>query len=88
LSPVVGEPDSAEIFEVAEILEGIEGDVDLAIDVVVALLHFRFEDADDGESDAVEADALAERIAAAEELGLGFRADDGDMGAILRRPDR
>ena len=32
---------------------------------------------------AVEADVFAQRPAAGEELGLGLRADDADVGALL-----
>ena len=48
-----------------------------------ALLHFGREDADDGEEYAVEANALAHRPCAGEELGLRFRTDHADMGALL-----
>src|ERR1700744_378833 len=80
---MVGEPDAAQVFEVAKILEGVEGDVHLAVDVVIALLHFGLEDADDGEATAIEADALADRIAATEEFGLRLGSDNGNVSAVL-----
>jgi hypothetical protein len=51
--------------------------------LVVVLLHLGYQHADDGEDDAVEADGLADRPAAAEELGFGFRGDDANVGALL-----
>ena len=42
----------------------------------------------DLEADAVEADASGRGETAGEELGLGFGADDGDMGALLHRRRR
>ena len=45
--------------------------------------HLGLEDADDGEHDAVEANGLTDGPAAGEELGLGFGAEDADVGALL-----
>ena len=77
------EPDSVEVFCVLEVAHGVEGHVDGAVAVVVARLHLGGEYADDGEEDAVEADGLAQRIAAAEELRFGFRPDDANVGSLL-----
>ena len=80
---VVAQPDAVDVLDVLDVGHGGEGDVDDAVEVVVALLHLGLEDADDLEADAVDADGLAEREDAGEELGLGFGADDGDVGARL-----
>jgi hypothetical protein len=79
----VTEPDSVQVGRVLDVAHGAEGDIDLAVDVVIGLLHLGEEDADDGERLAVEADVFAERPAAGEELGLGLRTDDADVGALL-----
>src|ERR1017187_10077028 len=57
--------------------------IDLVVDVVIGLLHLGVEDADNGEGLAVEADVFAQRPTPGEELGLGLRTDDADMGALL-----
>ena len=67
---------------VLEVAHGGEGDVDDAVDVVVALLHLGAEDADDFEAESVDANGLAQGTAAGEEFFLGFGADDGDAGAL------
>ena len=80
---VVIEPDAIEPGGVLKIAHGGEGDPDGSVDIVFAFDHFGAQDADDGEHDAVETDALADGIAAGEELGFGIGADDADVGALL-----
>ncbi len=79
----VTEPDSVQVGRVLDVAHGAEGDIDLAVDVVIGLLHFGEEDADDGERLPIEADTLTEGPFAGEELGLCLRTDDADMGALL-----
>ena len=81
---VVVEPDAVDVHGVLQVAHGVEGHVDLAIDVViVALLHLGVKDADDGEEYSVETDGFAQRPSAREELGLGLRCDNADVGALL-----
>ena len=81
---VIVEPDAVEILRVLDVAHGAEGHVDLAVAVVLfALLHLGREHADDGEQHAVQANGLAHRPCAGEELGLGLRPDDADVGALL-----
>ncbi len=79
----VAEPESVDVAGVLDVGVGGEGEIDDAVEVVVALLHLGLEDADDLKADAADADGLPEGVGAGEELLLGFGADDGDVGAPL-----
>ena len=68
-------------MRVLQIAHGGERNVDQLVDAVIAFLHVRRQDADHLEADAVDADELAQRVLAGEELGFGLRADDGDPRA-------
>jgi hypothetical protein len=78
----VVEPDGVEVVGVLEVAHGGEGDVDDAIDIVVAGLHLGAENADNFKADAVDADVLAEGVASGEKLFPGFRADDGNARVL------
>ena len=60
------------IFQVAH---GGEGDINHAVDVVVSLLHFGAQDADDFEAETVQANVFTQSVASGEEFFLRFRAD-------------
>ncbi len=77
-------PDAAQVFGIGQVAHGAEGDVDLPVAIALfALLHLGSEDADDGKQHTVEADGLADRPGAGEELGLGLGADDANVSALL-----
>src|SRR4029077_5081008 len=62
----VVEPDGIEVVSVLQVTHGGERDVDGTINVIVALLHYRAEDADHFEAKAIDADALAQCVAPGE----------------------
>ena len=54
------------------------GNLNDAVDAVVAFLHARRENANHFEANAVDSDVLAEGVLAGKQLGLGFGTDHGD----------
>ena len=46
-----------------------------AVDIVIALLHFGAQHADDFEAEAVDADAFTQRVASGEQFLFRFGAD-------------
>ena len=79
---LVIEPDGIEVVSVLEVAHGGEGDVDDAIDIVVARLHLGAENADDFKADAIDADVLAQGVASGEKFFFGFGTDDRDPRAL------
>src|SRR5207302_411598 len=68
--------DRGQVVGVGQIAHGAEGDVDVLVDVVVAILDLVFEDADNLIGDAVDADLLTDGVLAGEEFLLRVGADD------------
>src|SRR5258708_17502067 len=79
---LVIEPDAVEIVSVFEVTHGGERNVDDAVDIVVAGLHFGVENADNFEANAVEANVFAQGVASGAKLLLGFEANDGNASAL------
>src|ERR1700691_1816880 len=76
------EPNGVEVVSVFKITHGGEGDINDAIDIVVAGLHLRAEDADHFVADAIEANVFADCVPSREEFLFGFGSDDGDTRAL------
>ena len=70
--------DRGQVVGVGQIAHGAEGNVDVFVDVVVAVLHLMLEHADDLVGDAVEANVFAKRVLAREKFFLRIGADHGD----------
>ena len=79
---LVVEPDGVEVVGVLEVTHGGEGNVDDAIDIVVASLHFGGENSDDFKADAIKADVFADGVASGEKFFLSFGTNDGDASAL------
>src|ERR1039458_3980 len=79
----IREPDGAKVMRVNQIAHGVEGNIYLAIAVVVALLHLGAQHANHGKDNAIEANSLADGPAAGEQLCLGLRPDYADVGPLL-----
>ena len=67
---------------ILQIAHGAEWDVDHAVYIVISLLHFGAQDADDLEAQAVNPDALTERVASGKQFFLRFRTDHRYTGAL------
>src|SRR5664279_2933967 len=79
---LVIEPDGVEVVSVLEVTHGGEGDVDDAIDIVVAGLHLGAENTDDLKADAINTNALAQGVASGEKFFFGVGTDHGDARAL------
>src|SRR5208337_580133 len=79
---LVIEPDGVEVVSVLEVTHGGEGDVDDAIDIVVAGLHLGAKHADDFKADAIDADMLAEGVASGKKFFFSVGTDDGNARVL------
>src|ERR1700674_2824475 len=78
----VGEPDRVQVMGILQIAHGAEGDVYDAVDIVISLLHFGAQDADDFEAQAVNPDALTQRVSSGKQFFLRLRTDHRYAGAL------
>src|SRR5579863_100258 len=79
---LVRKPDGIQVMRILQIAHRAEGDVHHPVYIVIALLHFGFQDADDFEAEAVHPDVLPQRVASGEQFFLGLRTDHRHAGAL------
>ncbi len=72
--------DGAEVIGVGQVAHRAVGDVDVLVDIVVAVLNLMFHHADDLVGDSVEAKILSDGVLAGEKFFLGVGADNRDAG--------
>jgi len=68
---LIVEPDRVKVVRVLEIAHGGEGNVNNAIDVIVARLHLRGKNANHFKADPIDADVLAKSTASGKKFVLG-----------------
>src|SRR5271157_2781682 len=73
---------SGDVLGVEEVAHGRERDHYHSVVVIVATLHLVLVNADNLESDAVDADALADSLFAGKKSSLRFVADHGHAGVL------
>ena len=66
LRSLIGEPDGIQVVRALDVVHAGERNVDHAIDVVIALLHFASQHPNHFKADAFKADTLAHRVASRE----------------------
>src|SRR6266478_10117688 len=69
-------------MRVFQIAHGGEGDVQDPVNVAVSLLHFGAQDTNDFEAEAVNPDALTQRVSSGKQFFLRLRTDHRYSGAL------
>src|SRR5581483_10846847 len=76
------EPNRVEIVSILKITHGCKRYIDNTIYIVVSLLHFGFQYANDFEAQPIKANVFAQSVTSREQLVFCFRADDRDPGML------
>src|SRR4030095_15907122 len=81
-SRLIVEPDGVEVARILKVAHGGEGDVDQAVGIVIASLHFRAYHPDDFNAKTIDANSLSKRVTPREELFFGLGAYHCDASVL------